>query len=97
MPERPVVLPPVRARGAAMADKHKYLRLADDVIRSVVEATTQEKRDGWLIKPPVCPRCGKAMALESDEPDIRYVNLRHMMFKCDSCGWESDQVIGDGR
>jgi RNase P subunit RPR2 len=72
-----------------MIDNHKYFRLADEAMRSANQATTQEKkRDGLPIKPPVCPECRKAMALESGEPDIRYVNLHHMMFKCESCGWE---------
>jgi hypothetical protein len=34
------------------------------------------------------------MQLQSAEPDARYKNLQHVMFKCD-CGWESDQLVAD--
>ena len=46
------------------------------------------------FKPPICPACSKAMQLDSAMPDIRYSNLRHVIFKCD-CGWTSDQLVAD--
>lgn len=46
------------------------------------------------MKPPICPACSKAMQLDSAMPDIRYSNLRHVIFKCD-CGWTSDQLVAD--
>jgi len=47
------------------------------------------------IRSPACPRCHKLMTLKTDEPDLRYVNLHHMIFKCDDCGWDSDQIVAD--
>jgi hypothetical protein len=44
------------------------------------------------IRPPTCPDCGTPMRLQSASPDLRYINLQHMIFMCD-CGRASDQLV----